>query len=291
MSDAPTPGQGDDEAHAPDAARLNAYEQRQADRRARYEARAAQAEAEADAAYSQARRIGSFIPPGQPILRGHHSERRHVRDLERIDGAMRRMVDARDRAKHYERRAEGVGRGGISSDDPDAIPKLRAELAELEARHARLKATSRAIRARDPRAALAALGFTPQQTDVLLAPNYLGRPGGVEPWQLTNSTANMRRVRQRIADLEAAAARPVPEARVVAGVRVEESAEDNRLRLLFPGKPAETVRDELKRWGFRWSPLNQAWQRQRSPAATYAAERVLAFIQAQQASPAPEGSA
>jgi hypothetical protein len=37
--------------------------------------------------------IHSMIPPGQPILVGHHSERRHRRDLQRADDAMRRSVE------------------------------------------------------------------------------------------------------------------------------------------------------------------------------------------------------
>jgi hypothetical protein len=266
----------------------NPYEARQAQRRARYEERAAQATREAGAHYARVRRIGDLIPPGQPILIGHHSERRHRADLERMDRGMRQMREAAERAQHYERRAAGVGHGGISSDDPDALAKLRAKLANLEATHARLKATKKALRAKDPTAALAALGFTAEQAAALMMPDYTGKPGGVKGWQLTNSSANIRDVRQRIAHLEAAAARPVPQAREVAGVRVEESAEDSRLRLFFPGKPAEAVRAELKRWGFRWSPTNMAWQRQRSNAATYAAERVLAFLREQ---PAPDATA
>lgn len=258
---------------------LNDYEQRQEDRRARYEQRAAKATAEADAAFGRARRIGDYIPFGQPILVGHHSERRHRRDLQRIDDSMRKGVEAVERAQHYERKAAGVGRGGISSDDPEAVPKLRAELAELERRHARMKGVSKALQAKDPHAALAELGFTSDQAEKLLAPNYMDRPCGIEPWMLSNSSANIRRVRQRIAHLEAQAARPVPAAREVAGVRIEEDGADKRLRLIFPGKPSEAVRTTLKRWGFRWSPTNGAWQRHRSNAATYAAEQVLAAYQ------------
>lgn len=45
-------------------------------------------------------------------------------------------------------------------------------------------------------------------------------------------------------------------------VRVENDAEDCRVRLYFNGKPSADVRTELKRNGFRWSPSNEAWQRQ-----------------------------
>lgn len=45
-------------------------------------------------------------------------------------------------------------------------------------------------------------------------------------------------------------------------VRVENDAADCRVRLYFDGKPSADVRMELKRNGFRWSPSNEAWQRQ-----------------------------
>ena len=40
----------------------------------------------------------SGIPFGQPILVGHHSERRHRRVIERADHAMRRSVENADMA-------------------------------------------------------------------------------------------------------------------------------------------------------------------------------------------------
>ena len=40
------------------------------------------------------------------------------------------------------------------------------------------------------------------------------------------------------------------------------NVEDNRVQLLFPAKPSEKVRRELKRHGFRWARSAGAWQRQ-----------------------------
>ena len=58
---------------------------------------------------------------GQPILVGHHSERRHRRDLDRIHRNLERAMEAEKTAKELAYRAAAVGTGGISSDDPDAI--------------------------------------------------------------------------------------------------------------------------------------------------------------------------
>lgn len=46
------------------------------------------------------------IPPGQPILVGHHSERGHRRLLEKSDNAMRKSVELDEKAKYYNDRAE-----------------------------------------------------------------------------------------------------------------------------------------------------------------------------------------
>ena len=66
--------------------------------------------------------------------------------------------------------------------------------------------------------------------------------------------------------------------------------EQNRLQILFDGKPDEETRAALKSNGFRWSPKNQAWQRQLTRNAEYAARQVLDLIAAPPA-PAPEEQA
>ena len=69
---------------------LNEYEQAQEDRRDRYKARAEKATNTSDAAVSGAMESLSVIPPGQPILIGHHSEKRHRAHLRRGEGMMAR---------------------------------------------------------------------------------------------------------------------------------------------------------------------------------------------------------
>jgi hypothetical protein len=54
------------------------------ERAERLTARAAKVGAEAQGRYEAAHERASYIPMGQPILVGHHSEKRHRRDIERI---------------------------------------------------------------------------------------------------------------------------------------------------------------------------------------------------------------
>lgn len=52
--------------------------------------------------------IASHIPMGQPILVGHHSERRARRDAERIESNMRKAVKMWETAEYWKDRARGV---------------------------------------------------------------------------------------------------------------------------------------------------------------------------------------
>ncbi len=105
------------------------YAERREARIDRLESRAAAAQAESTAAYEAAHSIMKHIPPGQPILVGHHSERHHRRDLDRIDRNMCKSVEADQKASYYAARAEAAANNTtISSDDPEAVEKLQAKL-------------------------------------------------------------------------------------------------------------------------------------------------------------------
>src|SRR5688572_639989 len=60
----------------------------------------------------QARRgvaaIADNIPLGQPILVGHHSERRARKDAQRIEDGMRKTIKLWETAQYWTRRAEGA---------------------------------------------------------------------------------------------------------------------------------------------------------------------------------------
>ena len=78
---------------------MNEYEQRQEERKARYLELAEKAVKASETASGRASGILSVIPAGQPILVGHHSERRHRRDLATVDRAMRKSVDLMNKSQ------------------------------------------------------------------------------------------------------------------------------------------------------------------------------------------------
>jgi hypothetical protein len=63
---------------------------------------------DAKAARDVVSHIADGIPLGQPILVGHHSERRARRDAERITDGMRRAVKMWETSEYWQRRAAGA---------------------------------------------------------------------------------------------------------------------------------------------------------------------------------------
>jgi hypothetical protein len=63
---------------------------------------------DSDAAHRAVHAIAYNIPLGQPVLVGHHSERHHRKDIERIDNGMRRAVKMWETAQYWKARAAGA---------------------------------------------------------------------------------------------------------------------------------------------------------------------------------------
>jgi len=249
---------------------MNPYEMKQEARRARLAARAQRLRALAERLAQQASEQAAVIPFGQPILVGHHSEKRDRNYRARISRAFEKAAALERQAQATAARAESVGLAGVSSDDPDAVAKLRDQVSELEAKQVRMKAVNAALRKRDD-AALHALGLSDALITELKQGDPCGRTGYPD-YALKNNSANIRRVQRRIEELSQPR---TSSTRKVKGVEVIEDADENRLCLVFPGKPADAVRRTLRSHGFIWSPSRTAWVRKLNNAARYAAQRVL----------------
>jgi hypothetical protein len=261
---------------------LNSYELKQEARRERFEDAADRAAQASDSTFARAREMASVIPFGQPILVGHHSEGRDRRYRGRISSTYEKSFQLQDKAKHYENKAASVGKGGVSSDDPDAIEKLRRQLVTLEQLQDRMKAGNKVIKSKyTPEAKTAALivqGFTEAQATQLQVPDFCGRIGFAS-YQLTNNNANIRRIRERIEQIESSRTKNDVEAEGK-GYTYREDVEENRAMFEFPGKPVEAIRSILKQHAFKWSPTRGAWVRQLTNSARYAAACVRQAIDA-----------
>ncbi len=260
-------------------------------KRDRYAERADKARSASHAAFESARVVADGIPMGQPILVGHHSEGRHRRDIARIDRGMRKGIAEESKAAHYAHKAESYGTHGISSDDPGAVGKLRAELAELE-QCRELEKTANASMRRAAKKLAKELGRDLTQADHVTLIPTLGLPDTLTrsllsyarafPWlpQFGNGTsASIRRVEKRIAELETVAAMPDRFVRGT-GYSVEWNKADNRVQIYFVDRPSDAVIARLKSHGFRWARSIAAWQRHASEGAWYHAMQIVGHKEA-----------
>ncbi len=63
--------------------------------------------------------IADNIPFGQPILVGHHSEKRARKDAQRIENGMRRAVKMWEQSEYWKQRAAGAVRAAMYKERPD----------------------------------------------------------------------------------------------------------------------------------------------------------------------------
>ena len=96
-------------------------------------------------------------------------------------------------------------------------------------------------------------------------------------YELSSIRGKIERTEQRLAELdrrEQQAAEPQT-GTAFDGGQIVRNIDLNRLQILFDAIPDADTRAALKQNGFRWSPKNQAWQRQLTDNAERAAHQVL----------------
>ncbi len=93
-------------------------------------------------------------------------------------------------------------------------------------------------------------------------------------WELSNNSANIRRIRERIETIEREKNRTA-ETITGDGWQLIEKPEIMRIQFIFDDKPDSDTRATLKRNGFRWAPSEGAWQRTLNNAGRYAAKDVM----------------
>lgn len=91
---------------------------------------------EAEATYNYVQDIADGIPLGQPILVGHHSEKKARKHANQIENGMKKAVSLFETSKYWEYRAKGVLRHTKYKERPDVrarrIKKLEAEKRKFE---------------------------------------------------------------------------------------------------------------------------------------------------------------
>lgn len=193
----------------------------------------------------------------------------------RSEAADRKAQEADEYLKRGIKRMQKAARGPIDNSPEAELERVRYNLARREELQEQMKAANVALRKGDDDA-LSDLGFSDGEIAQLKKGDFAGRKGFPD-YKLSNNNAEIRRLRGALKEAEARAeaAQAGPQESERAGVRIVEDAQDDRLRLIFDGKPSEAIREDLKANGFKWSPRNEAWQRQLTGNARAAAKRIL----------------
>lgn len=201
--------------------------------------------------YNAGYRIDSMCPsilvsgganfPVRKKERQNRARDNHYMELEKLEGLKGRI------------RRMGTPSEVIKSGDDDAIKRLTAKVETLTKKQEEMKAAN--ARARKE-----------------------GKAAPFPPFKLSNNNQNIRATKKRLASLEAAKEKGTQTRRITLmgeDVEIMENTELMRLQLRFGGKPSEEVRAALKKHGFRWSPKNEAWQRQLTGNARFALKQML----------------
>jgi predicted RNase H-like nuclease (RuvC/YqgF family) len=169
---------------------------------------AAKREEKADAAYNAARGVSEQIPFGQPILVGHHSEKRHRRMLSSIDSNMGKSIEHRNKAEEMQRRADNIeaaAKRAIYSDDEDAIQRLEKQITAQEARRDELKAINASARKIGHLDTGDTEKLSGEMLDALIS--WRKYAGGVDArpvpsYVFSNLSGNINRIKKRLAFLQ-----------------------------------------------------------------------------------------
>ena len=215
-----------------------------------------------------------------------------IRKKEKQIAAWDKNMENFRKADHYLDMLKRAHTLAVKSDDPEVLDFLRAKLAGLEKAHALMVSANAYYRKNKT---LEGFEGIPADTMAWITRPGVYLPGGrngdgsplafygkpFPTYELTNSNANIKRVKQRIETLEAVkASKSIEEEHD--GYTYRENAEAMRVQLRFDGKPDDETRALLKRNGFRWAPSQGVWQRQLNDNGKYAAHRVMEVLDGQQ---------
>ena len=172
---------------------------------------------------------------------------------------------------------QSIGRGGIMSDDKNAIAKLESKLEELESIQTKMKTVNAYYRKH--KTLEGCPDITIEEAERLNS-NMIKfqQDQPYYSFELTNNNANIRRTRQRVEELKREAERQATADsadKQYDGFILRENAEICRIQFIFDGKPDDETRSLLKSYGFRWSPKETAWQRLLNENGRRAAEYIV----------------
>lgn len=162
----------------------------------------------------------------------------------------------------------------------EEVERLQNKLEVLTEAQELMKAVNKIVRSSklseiEMHEELEALGLQQHQISELMAePMYSFQKKGFQQFQLSNNLAKIKATEEAI-KRHTAMAEAEDKEFTFDGGKILYCYSDERIRIYFDNIPDVEMRAKLKSEAFKWSPKNQAWQRQLTPNAVRATERVL----------------
>lgn len=254
---------------------MNSYEEKKQRRIDYYNEKAEKLEQESSRLSQESSKMVEAIPMGQPLLVDHYSYKSDKNYRDRAWNKMGKSVEDGQKADYYRGKAEAAENNtSISSDDPEAVAKLKEKLEKRQDLQSYMKKVNAYYRKNDTMKGFEDISDEKAaEIDEAVKNGYSWITAPYAPYELSNNNAEINRLKKRIASLERREETGFVGWQFEGGEAVA-NQEENRLQLIFDEKPSEEQRSKLKSWGFRWSPSNKAWQRQLNGNAIYAAGQI-----------------
>ena len=254
---------------------MNSYEEKKQRKLDYYNEKAEKFKQQSDRLAKESSNMIEVIPMGQPLLVDHYSYKSDKNYRDRAWNKMGKSVEAGQKADYYRSKAEAAeSNTAISSDDPEAVAKLKEKLQQRQDLQSHMKKVNAYYRKNGTIKGFEGISDEKAaEIDEAVKSDYSWITAPYAPYKLSNNNAEINRLKKRIESLERREEMSFVGWQFEGGEAVA-NRQENRLQILFEEKPSEEQRSKLKSCGFRWSPSNKAWQRQLNSNAIYAAGQI-----------------
>jgi hypothetical protein len=260
------------------------YEEKRERRIDKYKSRARKASISSEQHRKIADDAVSGIVPGQPILIGHHSEKRHRAALNKCHSHMDKTIEEQDKAAYYfEKAIAAESNTAISSDDPDAINKLQEKIDKLKVEQEFMKKVNREYKKHITAKAKGEkypMQLTEEEKVIVMESIKRMRSYDRQPYpgfELTSINNKIKIAENRIKQLQKFTANNTENKKYtiegIPGVEFENNVVENRFKVYTKMGKVKSFELGLpgifKRLGFIWCGTDTCYQRKLSTLSGY----------------------
>ena len=179
---------------------MNSYEEKKQRRIDYYNEKAEKFEQQSSQLAHESSKMVEAIPMGQPLLVDHHSYKSDKNYRDRAWGKMEKSVEAGQKADYYRSKAEAAEKNtAISSDDPEAVTKLKEKLQQRQDLQSHMKKVNAYYRKNGTMKGFEGISDEKAaQIDESVKNDYSWITAPYAPYELSNNNAEINRLKKRI---------------------------------------------------------------------------------------------